>query len=129
MIKINIYVKEIIISNIALTIDSLAILRLYICGFLPKIIFTIVAMTIKKVVVLIPPPVEHGEAPMNIRISIIGYAGVSFITTLKSTVEKPAVRAVTEVNNASSVETFIETLKRIVGIKMRTKVVIKTIFV
>src|SRR4030042_4266046 len=47
-----------------------------------------------KVVVLIPPPVELGEAPINIRIII--KKRVAFCMLPMSMVLKPAVRAVTD---------------------------------
>ena len=53
-----------------------------------------------KVVVLTPPPVLPGEAPMNISAIITKSAGV--VIAPMSMVLKPAVRAVTDWNQAAS---------------------------
>ena len=47
---------------------------------------------VAKVVVFIPPPVEDGEAPMNISIIVIMIAG--FVSREMSVVLNPAVRGV-----------------------------------
>ncbi len=46
----------------------------------------------KNVVVLMPPPVEPGDAPMNIKIMMTSRPALLMLPT--STLEKPAVRAV-----------------------------------
>ena len=53
----------------------------------------------KKVVVLMPPPVDPGDAPINI--SSIMTSRPALLRVLKSTVQKPAVRAVMLWKNAA----------------------------
>ena len=53
----------------------------------------------KKVVVLMPPPVDPGEAPMNIKIIIT--SNPAFVIAPISMVEKPAVRVVMLWNSAA----------------------------
>ena len=52
----------------------------------------------KKVVVLMPPPVDPGDAPTNI--NTIMTSRPALLKPLRSTVEKPAVRAVMLWKNA-----------------------------
>jgi len=54
----------------------------------------------KMVVVLMPPPVDPGEAPMNIRIRIVN--NPALLSVPRSSVAKPAVRADTLRKNAVS---------------------------
>ena len=54
----------------------------------------------KNVVVLMPPPVEPGDAPMNIKIMMTSRPALLMLP--KSTLEKPAVRAVMLWKSAAS---------------------------
>lgn len=75
------------------------ILRLKITiRFWPVIIAPILAQSIPRVVVLIPPPVDPGDAPINISIIIISID--ELLSAAKSTVLNPLERAVTELKNA-----------------------------
>ena len=64
------------------------------------------------VVVLIPPAVEPGEAPINIKTIII--ISPAFEKSPRLKVEKPAVRADTLLNNAPSQVIFYVNLSIIV---------------
>ena len=57
-------------------------------------------MRTKKVVVLIPPPVDPGEAPMNI--NIVSTNRPALLSSPSGIVEKPAVRADVLWKNAAS---------------------------
>ena len=57
-------------------------------------------MRTKKVVVLIPPPVDPGEAPMNIK--IVSTNRPALLSSPSGIVEKPAVRADVLWKNAAS---------------------------
>ena len=74
----------------------------YLKAFSPLLVAadTIPLNKTKTVVVLIPPPVEPGEAPINIKTIITIMP--AFEKLLKLKVEKPAVRAETLLNNAPS---------------------------
>jgi hypothetical protein len=61
---------------------------------LPRKRFQAIKKRIARLVVLTPPPQEPGEAPMNIKITKI--KSVASLSCQKSTVLKPAVRAVTD---------------------------------
>jgi len=60
----------------------------------PFSLFQIIRMRRAKLVVLIPPPVEPGEAPINIRIIMTRI--VALVNWPISTVLKPAVRGTTD---------------------------------
>lgn len=68
---------------------------------LPTIAFTLDSK-VKKVVVLMPPPVDPGEAPIHIR--HMTTMSVRWLSNPVSTLLKPAVLDVTERNNDSSHE-------------------------
>ena len=59
----------------------------------------IMASTMKNVVVLMPPPVEAGEAPMYIRNIVKNFEGS--VSVAWFTVSNPAVRGVTDWNRAA----------------------------
>jgi len=94
--KITIIIVNAKVANV---VDSLAlereILRLKITkSCFPVNIETTESIRTAKVVVLIPPPVEPGEAPININITVINTEAELY--KLISIVLNPAVRAVTD---------------------------------
>lgn len=66
--------------------------------FLPLAIEKTLSVAIAKVVVLIPPPVDPGEAPIHISKMTNNSDGMAMAE--KSTVLKPAVRGVTALKAA-----------------------------
>ena len=66
----------------------------------PRMRLTIISPSRAKLDVLIPPPVDPGEAPMNIRIIISRMVGLA--KAAMSTVLNPQVRGVTDWNNEAS---------------------------
>ena len=68
---------------------------------LPRTVLMAETKRIKKVVVLIPPPVEAGEAPMNIRMITRSKVGLS--TWPKSTELNPAVREEADWKNETTI--------------------------
>jgi hypothetical protein len=91
----RIYAAAKLITENALKSVSIGIVRLSIdIIFLPRIVDTTETAMSRKVIVFIPPPVEPGDAPINIRKIII--MSVGFCSLVKSTVLNPAVRVMTD---------------------------------
>lgn len=78
----------------ALVIDSSAILRRKTVGCFPLGRESMVSNMVRKVVVLMPPPVEPGQAPMNMRMIVRKRA--LLLRDADGTVSNPAVRLVTD---------------------------------
>ena len=99
MMAIPITIKEIHKIAKALDVDSLVILlpKIWIRVF-PMATAKIFKVAKAKVLVLIPPPVEAGEAPIHIKNMINNNDGT--VNLVKSTVLNPAVLGVTELNAA-----------------------------
>ena len=71
---------------------------------IPRMRLKISSSSSVKLVVLIPPPVEPGEAPINIR--IITTSRVELVNAPISTVLKPAVRGTTAWKKEARMEVF-----------------------
>lgn len=81
----------------------------------------------KNVVVFIPPPVDPGDAPINISIIIANNPADE--KEESEQVEKPAVRAETLINSALSQEIFSVALKRSVPAAIKAALKESTTFV
>ena len=66
----------------------------------PRKVDRVAAISAATVVVLIPPPVPPGLAPMNIRVISSSVPDSVMLSTESGTVVNPAVRAVTDSNRA-----------------------------
>ncbi len=126
--QINVENRKRVMTENALIILSFSIRLLNAEASLLDITWRMATMMVKNVVVLIPPPVDPGEAPMNISKITMHVAGV--LSNVMSTELNPAVLADTDRKNDSMNERLgSHVFKRIPPIAIRHNVTVRTILV